>query len=127
MGTKVCGWCKRRKPLTEFYKPPNRRTHRSRCRKCECAIAKGRVKEDPDNPYLDIAPFSKWLAALVEEFGVAEAALSTGLSQRRLYCFIQREQDQVKLDTVDAALVSEGGTHLSDLYPELYNEMEEAA
>ena len=124
---KQCAWCKRRKPFAEFYKRTDRPGYRSRCRSCDAAIAKGRSKAfDPDNPRLPLEPFAAWLEELVGEVGTAVAEDVTGLSQRRIYCFIQREQDGVTLDAVDRVLVREGSIHLSELYPELY-ELEEAA
>lgn len=124
---KRCTWCRQTKPLSDYYQRKDRPGARSRCRACDAKIAKGRAEHfDPDNPPLPCGPFVRWLQELIEEQeGVKEVAMWTGLSQRRIYTLIQGQQKNVTMDLVDRALVAEGSTHLSELYPELY-EMEEA-
>lgn len=74
---------------------------------------------------LDVRPFRVWLEVMVDRYGSIESAAShIGMTSRAVRRFVrpnkvEARQKRVGLDTVDAALQTEGTTFLWELYPDL--------
>lgn len=72
---------------------------------------------------LPIEPFANWLGEQTEVFGNIDAmAFAMGEDSIWLGKIKNRKYDTVDIDRVDSILCKEGGTHLRELYPEIYEE-----
>lgn len=77
--------------------------------------------------WLPVEPFAEWLRERVPERGLHQWAQGVNLNGDHVGKILRGTNQSVHIDVVDRALTADGGTHLRELYPELYEEQAVAA
>lgn len=83
------------------------------------------VVDDERDIELRVEPFKLWLKERLEFYGDTDAFCSLiGIAERQVYDYIKDRRQFVRLTVADRALTNEGSTHLCELWPELYPDVD---